>query len=41
VTPESWATDFKVVDRVTEKGAALSTRARFVVEAGEAGAKLA
>ena len=40
VDAEQWQTDFKIVDKVTEKGAALRTRASSVVETGEAGAKL-
>ena len=40
VDAEQWQTDFKIVDKVTEKGAALRTRASYVVETGEAGAKL-
>ncbi len=35
VTPERWLSEFKVLDRVTERGAAISTRARYAVEAGD------
>lgn len=41
VSPEVWRTDFRTIDSVTEKGAPIKTRASFVVEAGEAGAKRA
>ena len=34
VTPALWRTDFKVLDKVSEPGGALSTRARFVIEPG-------
>jgi alkaline phosphatase D len=36
VTPKSWRTDFRTVPYVTRRGAALTTRATFVVEAGRA-----
>jgi alkaline phosphatase D len=35
VTPERWLSEFKVLDRVTERGAPISTRARLAVEAGD------
>ena len=35
VTPERWLSEFKVLDRVTERDAAISTRARYAVEAGD------
>ncbi len=41
VTPELWQTDFRVVEDVTKPGATAKTRATFVVEAGEPGAKQA
>ncbi len=34
VTPQSWTSDFKVVDKVSERGGTLSSVARMVVEAG-------
>ena len=34
VTPERWQTEFKVLDKVSEKGGTLTTRARYVVENG-------
>jgi alkaline phosphatase D len=36
VTPERWQTEFKVLDKVTERGGALTTRATWVVPNGEA-----
>jgi alkaline phosphatase D len=36
VSAERWRTDFKVLDKVTERDGTLSTRASFAVEAGEA-----
>ncbi len=36
VTPERWQTQFKVLDKVSEKGGTLSTRATFVVASGDA-----
>ena len=41
VDSATWTTDFRVVDKVTEKGAAVKTRASYVVEAGQAGAQRA
>ncbi len=38
VTPDLWTSDFKIVPMVTEPGAAIETRATFVVENGKAGA---
>lgn len=38
VTPESWTSDFLVVDDVTRPGGKAFTRASFVVEAGRPGA---
>ncbi|MBW8303193.1 MAG: alkaline phosphatase D family protein, partial [Brevundimonas sp.] len=35
VTPERWQTEFKVLDKVSEKGGTLSTRATFAVASGE------
>ena len=34
VTSKRWRTDFRTVPYVTRRGAALTTRATFVVEAG-------
>lgn len=34
VTPDRWQTEFKVLDKVSERGGTLSTRATFVVESG-------
>jgi alkaline phosphatase D len=36
VTPEAWRTEFKVLDKVSEKGGTLSTRATMVVQSGDA-----
>jgi alkaline phosphatase D len=41
VTPEAWRTDFRVMEYVTKPGAPIKTRASFVIESGQAGAKLA
>ncbi len=41
VTPAFWQTDFRVLPQVTQPGAAISTRASFVVESGRPGAQLA
>lgn len=35
VTPEAWRTEFKVLDKVSEKGGTLSTRATFAVASGD------
>jgi len=35
VTPRNWTSDYIVVDKVTEPGGTISTRASFVVEAGD------
>lgn len=35
VTPERWQTEFKVLDKVSEKGGTLSTRATFAVASGD------
>ena len=35
VTPQRWQTEFKVLDRVTERDGTLSTRATLAVEAGD------
>jgi alkaline phosphatase D len=35
VTPERWQTEFKVLDKVTDREGVLSTRAKFAVAAGE------
>ena len=39
VTPDLWTSEFKIVPVVTEPGAAIETRATFVVENGRAGAQ--
>ncbi|MEO1529400.1 MAG: alkaline phosphatase D family protein [Planctomycetota bacterium] len=39
VTPNEWRTDFRVVPKVTEKGSPCLTRASYVVENGQPGAK--
>jgi alkaline phosphatase D len=39
VTPESWKSDYQVVEYVSRPGAPLITRASFVVEEGRPGAK--
>ncbi|HEV2082411.1 MAG TPA: alkaline phosphatase D family protein [Brevundimonas sp.] len=36
VTPDAWKTEFKVLDKVSEKGGTLSTRATMVVQSGDA-----
>ncbi len=41
VTPESWLSDYVAVDDVLHPGGKCTTRASFVVEAGQAGAKQA
>ena len=39
VTPKLWRTDFRTVADITKPGAPAETRASFVVEVGERGAK--
>jgi len=39
VTPETWRSDYRIVEEVTKPGAPISTSASFVVESGQAGAK--
>ncbi len=39
LTPKRWQTDFRVVSAVTTPGAAIATRASFVVESGRPGAE--
>ena len=39
VTPDTWTSEYKVVDKVSEPGGSLSTRATFVVESGSPGAQ--
>jgi alkaline phosphatase D len=39
ITPKQWRTDFRTVAHVTKPGAPITTRASFVVEAGQGGAK--
>ncbi len=41
VTPERWRTDFRVVDRVSTPGGAVSTRASFAVQPGRPGLQAA
>jgi alkaline phosphatase D len=41
VTPDEWRSDFRTVADVTKPGAPVTTRASFVLEAGQAGAKRA
>lgn len=41
VTPDEWRSEFRVVEDVTRLGTPIKTRATFVVESGEAGAKRA
>jgi alkaline phosphatase D len=41
VTPSEWRADYQVVEKVSEKGAPLITRASFRVEDGKAGAQRA
>ncbi len=36
VTPERWQTEFKVLDKVSDKGGTLTTRAKFAVASGDA-----
>jgi len=36
VTPERWQTEFKVLDKVSERGGTLSTRAKYAVASGDA-----
>jgi alkaline phosphatase D len=36
VTPERWQTEFKVLDKVSDRGGTLSTRAKFAVASGDA-----
>ena len=37
VTPDIWTSEYKVIDKVSEPGGSLSTRATFVVESGSPG----
>jgi alkaline phosphatase D len=41
VTPKQWKADYQVVEKVSEPGVPVVTRASFVVESGQPGAKLA
>ncbi len=41
VTPKEWRTDYRIVPYVTRRGADISTRASFVIEAGKAGVQKA
>lgn len=38
LTPQTWTSDYVVVDDITRPGGNVSTRASFVIEAGQAGA---
>ncbi len=37
LTPEQWLSEYKVLNKVTEVGAPIDTRKRFIVEAGQPG----
>ncbi|MCY4264069.1 MAG: alkaline phosphatase D family protein [Gammaproteobacteria bacterium] len=37
LSPEQWLSEYKVLERVTEPGAPISVRKRFIVEAGQPG----
>jgi alkaline phosphatase D len=39
VTPDSWRSDYQVVEKVTEPGAPVKTRASFTIESGRPGAQ--
>ena len=39
LSKDRWQADYRVLDKVTVAGAAVSTRASFVVEAGQPGMK--
>lgn len=39
LTQSSWTTDYKVIEKVTTPYAPIKTRARYIVEAGSAGAQ--
>ncbi|WP_307851291.1 alkaline phosphatase D family protein [Nocardiopsis sp. MG754419] len=39
VTPTEWTADYRVVDKVSEPGAPIRDRARFVINAGKPGAR--
>ena len=39
VTPDSWRSDYQIVEKVTEPGAAVKTRASFTIESGRPGAQ--
>jgi alkaline phosphatase D len=41
VTPKTWRSDFRVVEYISRPGAPVKTRASFVVESGQPGAKQA
>lgn len=41
IAPDGWTTDFRVADRVETPGGTVSTRASFVVEAGQPGVQVA
>jgi alkaline phosphatase D len=35
VTPKTWRTDYRVIEKVTEPGAPVVTRQSFLVESGQ------
>ena len=39
VTPETWRSDYRIIDEVTRPGGKIATGASFVIESGEAGLK--
>ena len=39
ITPETWTTDYRVLEFVSRPGSPVSTRASFVVESGRPGAR--
>jgi alkaline phosphatase D len=41
LTQQKWTSEYRIVEKVTQPGAPLKTRATFVVEAGKPGAQLA
>ena len=41
LTPKTWQSDFRTIDRIDKPGAPITTRASYVVEAGVPGAKRA
>ena len=39
VTPDTWQSDYRIVEEVTKPGAPVTTKAKFIVESGTPGAK--